>query len=96
MHGSTVSLYLHFRSPQKKLAVYPSCVMHDSSGPYVYVIGEGETVTRRNVVLGLATSDWQFIKDGLKEGELVVKDGTNKIIPGDKVKTTEEDTVNRE
>ena len=96
VHGSTVSMYLHFRSPQKKLAVYPSCVMHDTAGPYIYVVGADETVARRNVVLGLATSDWQFIKDGLKEGELVVKDGTNKIIPGDKVKTTEEDTVNRE
>lgn len=96
VHGSTISLHLHFRSPQKKLAVYPSCVMHDTAGAYVYVVGADETVTRRNVVLGLATSDWQFIKEGLKEGELVVKDGTNKIIPGDKVKTTEEDTVNRE
>jgi RND family efflux transporter MFP subunit len=94
--GSTVRMNLHFRSPQKKLAVYPSCVMHDASSPYVYVVNEEGVVARRNVTLGLATSDWQFIKEGLKEGELVVKDGTNKIIPGDKVKTTEEDTVNRE
>ena len=96
LHGSTVGMHLHFRSPQKKLAVYPSCVMHDASSPYVYIVNGEGAVTRQNVVLGLATSDWQFIKDGLKEGDLVVKDGMNKIIPGDKVKTTEEDTVNRE
>ncbi len=95
-HGSTVAMHLHFRSPKKNTAVYPSCIMHDAKSAYVYVVDESGKVSRRDVSLGLATSDWQFINSGLKEGEIVIKDGMHKTMPGDTVKTTEEDTVNRE
>ena len=94
-HGSTVSMYLRFRSPRKSLAVYPSCIMHDAKSAYVYLVDASGKVTRQDVTLGLATPDFQFITSGLKEGDIVVKDGMHKTMPGDTVKTTEEDTVNR-
>ncbi|MBP5640906.1 MAG: efflux RND transporter periplasmic adaptor subunit [Victivallales bacterium] len=95
IHGSTVSMYLRFRSPRKSLAVYPSCIMHDAKSAYVYVIDNAGKVTRQDVTLGLATPEFQFITSGLKEGDIVVKDGMHKTMPGDTVQTTEQDTVNR-
>lgn len=94
-HGSTVSIYLRFTSPRKSLAVYPSCIMHDAKSAYVYIVDNEGKVARQDVTLGLATPEYQFITSGLKEGDVVVKDGMHKTMPGDTVKTTEEETVNR-
>ena len=66
------------------VAVLPSAVMHDADSPYVYVVKDNK-IERRNVELGRATGTAQLITRGLAEGELVVTDGTHKVLPGSEI-----------
>ena len=70
----------------KKLpAVKLSCIMYDEVGPYVYVVGADKKAVKRSVVLGSMLSDKQLVVSGLKKGELVVTDGSHKVMPGQEV-----------
>ena len=67
---------------KKLAAVAPSAIMHDSRGSFVYVVGKDNKITKRYVVPGNATAEWQLINAGLKKGETVVVEGTHKTMPG--------------
>jgi membrane fusion protein (multidrug efflux system) len=57
-------------------------VQQGLTGPFVYVLGDSNAVSARTV----AATAWQgtqwIIEDGLKPGDRVVVDGTQKIAPG--------------
>ena len=78
-------------------AVLPSAVMHDAESAYVYVVRDNK-IERRNVELGRSTAEAQLILRGLEKGDLVVTDGTHKVLPGMEIipeydKTAEKDGV---
>ena len=78
-------------------AVLPSAVMHDAESAYVYVVKDNK-VERRNVELGRSTAEAQLILRGLEKGDLVVTDGTHKVLPGMEIipeydKTADKDGV---
>ncbi|MBR4253887.1 MAG: efflux RND transporter periplasmic adaptor subunit [Lentisphaeria bacterium] len=83
--GSTVTVTLSKKSAAKMPAVPPSAVMHDAQTSFVYVVGEGNKLERREVELGDMTKTHQLIKSGLKTGEKVVYQGTHKVMPGDEI-----------
>lgn len=57
--------------------------------PYVYVIGEDDTVTQAKVhIVDAAGKDW-LIDQGLNDGQRVVVDGLQRIRPGAKVTPVE-------
>lgn len=87
--GSTVSVILGKRSGERLPAVVPSAVMYDNESAYVYVLGDDNTVERRDVSLGQATNALQFIVGGLKKGERIITDGTHKAVPGRRVNVAE-------
>jgi membrane fusion protein, multidrug efflux system len=60
-------------------------VQRGSQGTYVYVVAEDDTVKSRPVKLGPAHEGTIAITDGLKEGERVVVDGTDRLRDGAKV-----------
>ncbi len=66
-------------------AISTSAVMTDGTNHYVYVIGDDDTVERRNVVLGNLVYRNQIIQSGLEPGERVITGGLNKVRPGIKV-----------
>ncbi len=80
--GSTVTVLLERNNEKKALAVAPSAIMHDSKGPYVYVVDGENKVERRDVVLGQSTSGLQVVTSGLRLGEHIVTDGMHKTMPG--------------
>lgn len=80
--GSSVSVLLSREKEGKLVAISPSAVMHDAKSAYVYVVGDGNTVERREVTLGSGTGSLQTIKSGLAAGETVVVDGMHKTMPG--------------
>jgi membrane fusion protein, multidrug efflux system len=57
-------------------------VQQGLTGPFVYLLSDSNKVTARTV----AATDWQgiqwIIDDGLKPGDKVIVDGTQKIVPG--------------
>lgn len=67
------------------LVVPPQSVLEDGS-PYVFVIDEDEGVARkRRVTLGYSTENYVEVKEGLKEGELVVVAGAEELKDGERV-----------
>ncbi|MBC7794585.1 MAG: MdtA/MuxA family multidrug efflux RND transporter periplasmic adaptor subunit [Clostridia bacterium] len=60
-------------------------VQRGSQGTFVYVVGEGDTVQTRQVKLGASHEGLIAILEGVKEGERVVVDGTDRLRDGTKV-----------
>jgi RND family efflux transporter MFP subunit len=59
-----------------------SGVITDNKGNYVYVLGPGNIPERRDVEVGEMIGGVYTITKGLKLGEVVIVDGTHKVIPG--------------
>lgn len=65
--------------PQRAVQITPT-------GASVLLVGEGDTVAARPVKLGAQQHDQWFILDGLKDGDRVIVDGTQKAQPGARVR----------
>jgi multidrug efflux system membrane fusion protein len=59
-----------------------AAVQRGSQGMFVYVVQPDKTVALRTVKLGPADGQRQSIADGLKPGDMVVTDGTDRLRPG--------------
>ena len=66
-------------------AVKLSAVITTAQGSLVYVIGAGNKIEARPVVLGPVINNMQVIEKGIKVGDTVVVDGTHKARPGSTV-----------
>ena len=71
--------------------VPPAAVQRGAQGIYVYVVNADNTVTARNVKTGVSQGDAVAIDDGIKVGEVVVVDGTDKLKEGAKVEPVARD-----
>jgi membrane fusion protein, multidrug efflux system len=70
-------------------AVHPALLIHDQAvltdqdRKYVYVVGEGNTAQRKDVVLGSSVDGLRIVTSGLDASDRVVVNGTKKIFfPG--------------
>ena len=63
-----------------------SAVQNDAEGSYVFVVGEGDKIVRRNVQTGIVTANGIAITGGLNGSERVVLYAAGFLNPGDKVK----------
>jgi multidrug efflux system membrane fusion protein len=57
-------------------------VQNGQQGSFVYVVDDDSTVHLRPVQVGIATETSSQILSGLKDGERVVVDGTDRLIEG--------------
>ena len=62
-----------------------AAVQRGAQGMFVYIVQPDNTVALRPVKLGPADGPRQSIADGLKPGEQVVTDGTDRLRPGSQV-----------
>ncbi|MBD2843270.1 efflux RND transporter periplasmic adaptor subunit [Erythrobacter rubeus] len=67
-----------------------SAVLSDESGSFVYVVGEDNTATRRDVTTGMVTANGIAIIDGLSGDELVVLRAGGFLNPGETIKPRRE------
>lgn len=75
---------------RKDATVVPrEAVQPGLDGPYAYFIKEDSTVEARSLRVGPTVEGWTIIEEGLKPGDLVVKDGQSKLKPGALVKARE-------
>lgn len=69
----------------------PAAVQRGAQGLFVYVVQDDNTVTARTVKTGVSHDDEVVIEDGIKVGEVVVVDGTDKLKEGAKVEPVARD-----
>ncbi|HYP83984.1 efflux RND transporter periplasmic adaptor subunit [Variovorax sp.] len=67
------------------LVVPVTAVRNGPKGAYVYVIGEDRKVQMRTVQRGETTVEWVQLRTGVKEGDLVVTEGGDRLDDGTRV-----------
>lgn len=85
--GGIVSVMVERGAPQALLVVPQSAVQLDQAGHYVMVVGADKRVEQRRITTGVEQGRDIVASDGLKEGELVIVEGIQKIHPGQVVAT---------
>jgi membrane fusion protein (multidrug efflux system) len=69
-------------APQASLLIPQSAVQLDQAGRYVMVVDENKKVEQRRIVAGAEQGRDLVVQEGLKEGELVIVEGIQKVHPG--------------
>lgn len=74
---------------QPQLLIPYQAVTEQMSEYFVFVVGDSSKVSQKKVTLGARINDKVIVKDGIKEGDMIVTEGTQKIREGAKVKINE-------
>jgi len=80
--GQTVRVIIEEKGGDKVLVIPQSAVAIDQTGPYVFVVGENNTVEQRRLKLGTNREGLAVVEDGVKPGERVVVQGQQRIRAG--------------
>jgi membrane fusion protein, multidrug efflux system len=83
--GEFVTVRLEGVQPITVLAIPRAAVLSDQQGDYVYVLDAQNKAQVRRVQLGQSTPSAAVIADGLKEGELVISEGLQRVRAGEAV-----------
>jgi len=80
--GGIVGVTVERGTPESRLVVPQSAVQLDQAGHYVLVVDDAKKVELRRVTTGVEQGRDIVVTDGLKEGELVIVEGVQKVRPG--------------
>jgi membrane fusion protein, multidrug efflux system len=86
--GGIVGVIVDRGAPRLSLVVPQSAVLLDQAGRYVMVVDDAKKVEQRRVTTGVETGTEVVVTDGLKEGELIIVEGIQKVHPGQVVSAT--------
>lgn len=93
--GGLVTAFLTKKTGEKKTAVRISALQTDLDGNFLYVVDSENKANIRRVTPGEVLNNMQIISKGLEPGEMVVVDGTHKIvIPGRTIIPVPEENAN--
>jgi RND family efflux transporter MFP subunit len=90
----TGGLFVRVRIPRSKssykaVMIPEQAIVSDQTAKSVFVIGRDNTIERRSIVLGAQKGELRVIEEGLKPGETIVLEGTQKVRVGAKVAPTD-------
>jgi membrane fusion protein, multidrug efflux system len=80
-----VTVLLEGVEPVSVLGIPRSAVLSDQQGDYVYVVDGQNRAEVRRIQLGQSTPQTAVVTSGLKEGELVISEGVQRVRPGEVV-----------
>jgi membrane fusion protein (multidrug efflux system) len=80
--GAFVNVLVEGIEPVMALGIPRKAVLSDQQGDYVYVVAAGNKVEQRRIQLGQSTPTTAVVAGGLKEGEMVIADGIQRVRPG--------------
>src|SRR5690242_4918013 len=83
--GEFVTVLLQGVQPIEVLAIPRAAVMSDQQGDYVYIVDNQNKAQVRRIQQGQSTPSIAVITNGLKEGELVISEGLQRVRPGEAV-----------
>jgi membrane fusion protein (multidrug efflux system) len=86
--GGVVGVITERGPPTLALVVPLAAVQLDQAGRYVLVVDAAKKVEQRRVTTGVEQGPDVVVTDGLKEGELVIVEGIQKVRPGQVVAAT--------
>jgi membrane fusion protein (multidrug efflux system) len=86
--GGVVGVIAERGAPQSALVVPQAAVQLDQAGRFVLVVDAAKKVEQRRVTTGVEQGRDVVVTDGLKEGELVIVEGIQKVRPGQVVAAT--------
>jgi membrane fusion protein, multidrug efflux system len=86
--GGVVGVTLERGGPRSALTIPQSAVLLDQAGRYVLVVDAAKKVEQRRVTTGVEQGRSVVVTGGLKEGELVIVEGIQKVRPGQVVTVT--------
>lgn len=71
-------------APVKAILVDDKAILTDQDRRFVYLLGAGDTVERRDVKLGRVIDGQRVITDGVAPGDRLIVTGIQKVFPGGK------------
>jgi len=80
--GGIVGVIAERGKPHATLLVPQSAVLLDQAGHYVLVVDDAKKVEQRRITTGSEQGRSIAVESGLKEGELVIVEGLQKVRPG--------------
>jgi membrane fusion protein, multidrug efflux system len=83
--GEFVTVMIEGVEPITVLAIPRAAVLSDQQGDYVYVVDAQNKAEQRRIQLGQSTPSTAVVSNGLKEGELVISEGLQRVRPGQTV-----------
>jgi len=83
--GEFVNVILEGVQPIEALTIPRAAVLSDQAGDYVYVVDAKNKAEQTRIQLGQSTPTTAVVMSGLKEGEMVITDGLQKVHPGQTV-----------
>jgi membrane fusion protein (multidrug efflux system) len=83
--GEFVTVMIEGVEPITVLAIPRAAVLSDQQGDYVYVVDAQNKAEQRRIHLGQSTPSTAVVSNGLKEGELVISEGLQRVRPGQTV-----------
>jgi membrane fusion protein, multidrug efflux system len=83
--GEFVTVLLEGVQPVSVLAIPRSAVLSDQEGDYVYVVDGQNRAQIRRISRGQSTPSTAIVISGLRQGELVVSEGVQRVRPGEVV-----------
>jgi membrane fusion protein, multidrug efflux system len=83
--GGFVSVIVERGAPKSTLVVPQSAVQVDQAGRYVLIVDDTHKVELRRVTVGVEQGTDIVVTDGLKNGELIIVEGIQKVRPGQAV-----------
>jgi membrane fusion protein (multidrug efflux system) len=86
--GGFVTVTAERGAPKSALVVPQSAIQVDQAGRFALVVGDDKKVELRRVTTGSEQGPSVVVSDGLKQGELVIVEGIQKVRPGQVVNAT--------
>ncbi len=80
--GEFVTVMIEGVEPITVLAIPRAAVLSDQQGDYVFVVDAQNKAEQRRIQLGQSTPSTAVVSNGLKEGELVISEGLQRVRPG--------------
>jgi membrane fusion protein (multidrug efflux system) len=80
--GAFVSVLVEGIQPVMALGIPRKSVLSDQQGDFVYVVGADNKVQQRRIQLGQSSPTTAVVAGGLKDGEMVVTEGIQRVRPG--------------
>jgi membrane fusion protein, multidrug efflux system len=86
--GGVAGVIVERGAPHQSLVVPQSAVLLDQAGHYVMVVDDTKKVEQRRITTGIEQGRDVVVTQGLKEGELIIVEGVQKVHPGQVVSTS--------